>query len=132
VVPGRVRVPWLKVERIIMLLFFHLPVFTTTLLISLIAVLTLIGIMIRPYKLNEAIMAMTGAVLLLVIGLISPWDAIITLSKDWNTFLFFLGMMSLSALADAAGLFDWLAAQSARLAAGSAKRLLLTDLGRRK
>jgi arsenical pump membrane protein len=108
-----------------MLLFFHLPALTKTLLISLIAVLTLIGIMIRPFKFNEAMIAMAGAALLLLIGLISPWDAMTTLYSDWNTFFFFLGMMSLSALAEAAGLFDWLAAQAARFAGESSKRLLL-------
>ena len=108
-----------------MLLFFHLPTLTRTLLTLLIALLTLIGIMVRPFKLNEALIAMAGAALLLIIGLIDPLDALTTLTNDWNTFFFFLGMISLSALAEAAGLFDWLAAQSARLAGGSSKRLLL-------
>ena len=108
-----------------MLLLFHLPTLTKTLLISLIALLTLIGIMVRPFKLNEAMIAVAGAALLLIIGLINPLDALTTLTSDWNTFFFFLGMMFLSALAEAAGLFDWLAAQSARLARGSSKRLLL-------
>ena len=90
---------------IAMLLFFHLPTLTKTLLISLIALLTLIGIMVRPFKLNEAMIAMAGAALLLIIGLIDPLDALTTLTGDWNTFFFFLGMMSLSALAEAAGLY---------------------------
>jgi arsenical pump membrane protein len=67
--------------------------------------------------------AMGGAAILLLLGLISPADAFATLARDWNTFLFFLGMMGLSALAEAAGLFDWLAAQAARLAGQSAARL---------
>src|SRR5947209_535411 len=108
-----------------MLLFFHLPTLTKTLLISLIAVLTLIGIMVRPFKWNEAMIAMAGAGLLLIIGLINPLDALTALLNDWNIFLFFLGMMALSALAEAAGLFDWLASQAAQLANGSARRLLL-------
>jgi arsenical pump membrane protein len=108
-----------------MLLFFHLPTLTKTLLISLIALLTLISIMIRPFKWNEAIFAMVGAALLLIIGLISPLDALTVLLSDWNIFFFFLGMMTLSALAEAAGFFDWLAAQAARLAGSSSRRLLL-------
>src|SRR6266496_5912476 len=108
-----------------MLLFFQLPPLTKTLLISLIAILTLIGIMVRPFKWNEAMIAMAGAGLLLIIGLINPLDALTVLLNDWNIFLFFLGMMALSALAEAAGLFDWLAAQAARLAGGSSRRLLL-------
>ncbi len=108
-----------------MLLFFHVPTLTKTLLIISIAILTLLGIMTRPFKWNEAMFALAGAALLLVIGLINPLDAATTLLKDWNTFLFFLGMMSLSALAEVAGLFDWLAFQAARLSGNSSRRLFL-------
>ncbi len=106
-----------------MLLLFSLSTLTKTLIITFIAVLTLLGVMIRPFKSNEAMAALAGAGLLLVLGLISPADAVVTLLRDWNTFLFFLGMMGLSALAEAAGLFDWLATQAARLSKNSAKRL---------
>ncbi len=108
-----------------MLLFFHLPTLTTTILISLIAILTLVGIMVRPWRVNEAMVALSGAALLLILGLINPGNAISTLLNDWNTFFFFLGIMSLSALAEVAGLFDWLAVQAARLAGNSARRLFL-------
>ncbi len=108
-----------------MLLFFHLPALTRTLLISLIALLTLVGIMTRPFQWNEALIALAGAALLLVLGLIAPLDALLTLLHEWNTFLFFLGMMALSALAEEAGLFDWLAAQAARLAKNRASLLYL-------
>ena len=108
-----------------MFIFFHLPALTRTLLISLIAILTLVGIMVRPFKLDEALIAMAGAALLLLLGLISPLDTLAVLLNDWNIFFFFLGMMTLSALAEAAGLFDWLAAQSARLAGHSPRRLFL-------
>jgi arsenical pump membrane protein len=105
--------------------FFPIPELTKTLLTSLIGILTLIGIMTRPFRWNEAMIAMAGAGILLLLGLITPGDAFYTLVRDWNTFLFFLGMMVLSALAEAAGLFDWLAAQAARLAGKSAARLFL-------
>jgi arsenical pump membrane protein len=99
--------------------------FWKTLLTSLVGVLTLLGIMTRPFRWNEAFIAMAGAGFLLLLGLISPADAFFTLTRDWNTFLFFLGMMGLSALAEAAGLFDWLAVQAARFAGKSAARLFL-------
>lgn len=108
-----------------MLLFFHVPVLTRTLLISLIAILALVGIMTRPFQWNEALIALAGAALLLLLGLIAPLDALVTLLHEWNTFLFFLGMMALSALAEEAGLFDWLAAQAARLAKRRAALLYL-------
>jgi arsenical pump membrane protein len=58
-----------------MFLFFHLPVLTRTLLITLIALLTLVGIMTRPFRWNEALIALAGAVLLFILGLINPVDA---------------------------------------------------------
>ena len=109
-----------------MFLFFPIPAFIQTVLISLIALLTLLGIMLRPYKISEAIIALSGAGLLLLLGLLSPRVALATLLRDWNTFFFFLGMMSLSALAEAAGLFDWLAFQAARLSGNSPRRLFFS------
>lgn len=108
-------------------MFLYLPLteFWRTLLASFVGVLTLVGIMTRPFRWTESHIAMGGAAALLLLGLIRPADAALTLLRDWNTFLFFLGMMGLSAMAEAAGLFDWLAMQAARFAAQSAKRLFL-------
>jgi arsenical pump membrane protein len=68
--------------------FYPLPEFWKTLLTSTIGVLTLIGIMTRPFRWNEALIAMAGAGLLLLLGLITPGDALFTLIRDWNTFSF--------------------------------------------
>ncbi len=81
--------------------------------------------MTRPFRWSESRIAMGGAAGLLLLGLIRPADAARTLLRDWNTFLFFIGMMGLSAMAETAGLFDWLAVQAARLAHRSAARLFL-------
>ena len=108
-----------------MFLFFSLSEFWRTFLTSFIGVLTLVGIMTRPFRWTEAHIAMSGAGALLVLGLIRPTDAALTLLRDWNTFLFFLGMMGISAMAESSGLFDWLALHAARLAHRSAKRLFL-------
>ena len=108
-----------------MFLFFPLSEFWRTLLASIIGLLTLAAIMTRPFRWSEARIAMAGAGALLLLGLIRPADAARTLLRDWNTFLFFLGMMGLSALAETAGLFDWLAAEAARFARQSAARLFL-------
>jgi arsenical pump membrane protein len=91
----------------------------------MITLFTLVGIMVRPFRLDEAKIALAGAILLLIVGLISPLDAVRVLLSDWNIFFFFLGMMTLSALVDAAGFFEWLATQAARLAGNSPRRLLL-------
>ena len=65
-----------------MLLFIHVPTLTKTILIVLITMVTLIGIMVRPWKLNEAVTTMTGGGLLLILGLINPYDAFFTLLYD--------------------------------------------------
>ncbi len=98
-----------------MFLFLPIPAAARTLLIALIAGLVLVGIMFRPWKTNEAIIALAGAGLLILLGLITPANAFFTLVQDWNTFFFFLGIMGISALAETAGFFDWLAAWAARL-----------------
>lgn len=59
-----------------MFLFFPIPALTRTVLISLIALLTLLGIMLRPWKVSEAIIALTGAGALLLLGLLSPVEAL--------------------------------------------------------
>ena len=61
-----------------MLEFFPIPQLDKTLIASMIGVLTLIGIMTRPFRWNEAVVAMAGAGVLLVLGLISPADAFFT------------------------------------------------------
>src|SRR5689334_7233660 len=108
-----------------MFLFFPIPAFLRTLLILLITGLVLLGVMIRPWKTNEAIIALLGGGLLILLGLITPANAFFTLVQDWNTFFVFLGMMGISALAEAAGFFDWLAVWAARLSGNSTRRLFL-------
>jgi arsenical pump membrane protein len=81
-------------------LLFQLPALAKTLLISLIALSTLVGIMVRPFKLDEARIALAAAALLLLLGLIPPLDALAVLLNDWNIFFFFLGMMSLVEVLD--------------------------------
>ncbi len=106
-----------------MLLLFSIPPLIRTTLIVGITVITLLGIMLRPYKLNEAMIALLGAGILLLLGLIPIGNAMTALLSEWNTFFFFLGMMGLSALAETAGLFDWLAFQAAQMSGRSARRL---------
>ena len=73
-----------------MFLIFPIPALTRIMLISLITLLTLLGIMLHPWKVSETIIALTGAGVLLLLGLLSPGEALSTLVRDWNTFFFFL------------------------------------------
>jgi arsenical pump membrane protein len=86
---------------------------------------TLLVIMVRPYRIPEAVAACVGALLMLLGGFVSPGAALSALSAQWNVFGFFLGLMAMSALADQAGIFDTLATLAARWSGGSALRLYL-------
>ncbi len=81
------------------------------------------GVIIRPFSWPEFIWAVTGAVLLVMLGLLSVPDALTGVEKGTDVYLFLTGMMLLAELARQKGLFDWLAAKAAKLAKGSATRL---------
>jgi arsenical pump membrane protein len=81
------------------------------------------GVIIRPFSWPEFIWAVAGALLLVGLGLLPAADALAGALKGTDVYLFLTGMMLLSELARQEGLFDWLAARTARLARGSAPRL---------
>jgi arsenical pump membrane protein len=81
------------------------------------------GVILRPWRLPEAIWAVAGAILLVAAGLLPFGDAWRGIAKGTDVYLFLVGMMLLAEMARGEGLFDWLAVQAARLAHGSATRL---------
>jgi arsenical pump membrane protein len=87
--------------------------------------LTLTLVMLRPKRVTEWMAAALGGLLMLIGGRVSLEDAAHTLAASWNVFGFFLGLMSISALADAAGFFEWAAFTAARQSGGSARRLFI-------
>ena len=88
-----------------------------------IAAVATAGVIIRPFSWPEYIWAATGAVLLVVLGLLPAADALSGVAKGTDVYLFLIGMMLLAELARQEGLFDWLAAKAAAQAKGSATRL---------
>lgn len=95
------------------------------LLIWIIAAVAVTGVIIRPYKMSEAVWAVGGAVLLVVMRLITPANAVAGIAKGTDVYLFLTGMMLLAEVARSEGLFDWLAALATRHAGGSPRRLFL-------
>lgn len=81
------------------------------------------GVIVRPFAWPEFVWAVGGAVLLVVLGLLSPAEALSGAAKGTDVYLFLTGMMLLSELARQEGLFDWLAARAVQGAKGSATRL---------
>jgi arsenical pump membrane protein len=91
----------------------------------LIAGLATAGVIIRPWRLPEAVWAVSGAGCLVIAGLL-PWQgALEAVGRGADVYLFLTGMMLLSEVARREGLFDWLAAFAVRRSGGSARRLFL-------
>ena len=86
------------------------------------------GVIGRPMRWPEWIWAVSGAVLLVVFGLISLGSAGHAVLKGSDVYLFLTGMMLLSETARANGVFDWVAATAVNGARGSNTRLFLLVL----
>jgi arsenical pump membrane protein len=95
----------------------------------LIAALSVLGVLVRPWRVPEAIWAVLGAAALALFSLIPLPDALAAILKGTDVYLFLIGMMLLAELAREEGLFDWLAAYAARKAQGSAARLFILVYG---
>jgi len=95
----------------------------TNLFIWIISLSSIAGVIFRPFKISEAVWAITGAILLLIFGLILPIDAGRGVAKGTDVYLFLTGMMLLSETAREEKLFDWLAAHARNAAKGSSGRL---------
>jgi arsenical pump membrane protein len=95
----------------------------------IIAAVATAGVILRPMNWPEAVWAVSGAVLLAALRLISPADVLTGMGKGTDVYLFLTGMMLLSEIAREEGLFDWLAAVATRRARGSATRLFLLIYG---
>lgn len=81
------------------------------------------GVILRPWRVPEYAWALGGALLLTLLGLISPRAALDAVAKGGDVYLFLIGMMVLAELARQEGLFDWLARYAVRHAKGSGQRL---------
>jgi arsenical pump membrane protein len=94
-------------------------------IVWIITFLAISGVIIRPFKIPEAVWAISGAVILIVLQLISPADVFLGLTKGTDVYLFLIGMMLLAETAREEKLFDWLAAHATQMAKGSSTRLFL-------
>ena len=57
------------------------------------------GVIIRPFRLPEAVWAVAGAILLVALGLITTTDALAGIRKGLDVYLFLIGMMLIAELA---------------------------------
>jgi arsenical pump membrane protein len=94
-----------------------------------VAAIATAGVITRPRRLPEAVWAVTGAVLLVLLGLLPCADALRAVGRGTDVYLFLIGMMLLAELARREGLFDTLAALAVHRARGSATRLFTLIYG---
>jgi arsenical pump membrane protein len=99
-----------------------IPEGATVLTTAIVAVAAL-GVLVRPWRTAEAIWAVGGAVLLVVLSLLPLADAWRAVGEGGDVYLFLAGMMLLSEVARREGLFDAVAAFAVNRAAGSPWRL---------
>lgn len=93
--------------------------------IWLIAAASAGGVIVRPFRLPEAVWAVLGAALICGAGLLPLVDGVRAVGKGLDVYLFLAGMMLLSEVARREGLFDWLAAYAVNRSNRSSKRLFL-------
>jgi arsenical pump membrane protein len=88
-----------------------------------VALLSTAGVVVRPWRLPEAVWAVAGAGALVALGFVSGASALGAIGRGTDVYLFLAGMMLIAELARQEGLFDRLAALAAARARGSRLRL---------
>jgi len=86
--------------------------------------LTLFLMIKRPKGINLGLAAGIGAVLSLVLGTVSIYDAIQSFIDIWDAALAFVGIVALSVALDAMGFFKWAALKVVKFSRCSGIRLL--------
>jgi arsenical pump membrane protein len=90
-------------------------------LVVFVAMLALV--VLRPSRWSEGWWTMLGAAAMLLLGLVSPRQAIDATLAGKNALLFLLSLLALSLLVGKSGFFDWAAIRCARIARGNAHSL---------
>src|SRR5579863_1290623 len=98
-------------------------------LLTLIVGLSVVLMLVRPRGIPEAYWIGGGALLLVVLGLVSIPLAGKAVAEGSDVYLFLIGMMLLSELAREHGVFDWLSSVAVHNADGSTKRLFTLIYG---
>lgn len=98
-------------------------------LLPAIVAISILFMLIRPREIAEVYWVSMGAILLLLLRLIPLKLAGRALAEGSDVYLFLIGMMLLSELARAHGVFDWLSSSAIRSANGSCARLFTLVYG---
>ncbi|MGD0192391.1 MAG: arsenic transporter [Rhizomicrobium sp.] len=94
-----------------------------------VAALAVAGVVVRPFRLPEAVWAVAGAGLLVGSGLLPAGRSWAAVARGVDVYLFLAGMMLMSEVARREGVFDWVASLAVRSAKGSLARLFALVYG---
>ena len=95
---------------------------TATQIIALAIFVAVIAVIVSE-KLHRAACALIGAVLLILIGILEPHEALGFI--DFNTIGVLIGMMMFVAVVKNSGIFEYLAVKSAKIAKGNPWKIMV-------